>query len=112
MPRAPPMPVTSNTGIASAATGMQVQPNTPQSYAAYDPAGPYSPVRFDAAVSGAGPGQWIAVAVNGVVAGIGRTHAGSDGTALALMLDPSLLRAGANDLSYFLVDGGQVRPIA
>jgi hypothetical protein len=98
--------------VGSPATGIQVQASNPDSYAAYSAASPYTPVRFDATVSGLGPGQWIAVALNGVVAGTGRTYESEGATRLALMIDPSLLNEGPNDVSYYLVEDGRLRPIS
>jgi hypothetical protein len=66
------------------------------------------PARLVATVSGAGPGRWVAIALNGVIAGVGRTHERDGQTGLQVMLDPSLF-ADDTSMAAFIVDGGVLR---
>lgn len=83
----------------------------PTAYEAVDPAGLILPVRFSAVLDGVAPGQWVAISLNGVIGGVGRVADVAGEPSLVVMLDPSLLRAGQNDLTYYVVDGEQLRPI-
>jgi len=88
-----------------------VQLRDPTAYDAVDPAGLILPVRFSAVLDGIAPGQWVAISLNGVIGGVGRVADVAGEPSLVVMLDPSLLRAGRNDLAYYVVDGEQLRPI-
>ncbi|MFA9431151.1 sulfatase-like hydrolase/transferase [Egicoccus sp. AB-alg2] len=90
----------------------------PLHHDAYDDVDPESgrlPAFYEAEVSGLESGQWVAVAVDDVVAGVGLVIEPSEGPArIKAMLDPSLFLAGSNDVEAFLVDEdtSTLRPIA
>ncbi|MSO78360.1 MAG: hypothetical protein EXQ79_01995 [Acidimicrobiia bacterium] len=64
------------------------------------------PSLFEATVIGVEPGQWVAVALNGIIAGVGPVYRldGADETRIVVMLDDSLMRAGPNALDVYRID--------
>ena len=69
------------------------------------------PALFEGGINGVEPGQWIAVALNGTIAGVGTVYR-LDGTRVIAMLDPSLMVAGANRIdAYEIVGLGTLRPL-
>jgi hypothetical protein len=72
------------------------------------------PALFEGTVEGVDPGGWLAVALNGIVAGLGPAYRGPGGaTRAVVMLDPTLLRPGANRVDVYRVDaeGPTLRPL-
>lgn len=63
------------------------------------------PALFEASVTGIEPDQWVAVSLNGTIAGVGPVYRldGSSETRLVVMLDPSFMVAGQNALDVYLV---------
>jgi hypothetical protein len=79
-----------------------------------DPTAPVLPVLFAARAVDVAPGSWVAVALNGTVAGLGPVFVGRDGVVMMeAMLDPSLMIPGRNDVQVFLVgeDDTTLHPI-
>ncbi len=64
------------------------------------------PALFEATITGVEPDQWVAVALNGTIAGVGPVYRldGTDETRIVVMLDPSFMLAGQNPLDVYLVD--------
>ena len=64
------------------------------------------PALFEATVTGVEPDEWVAVALNGTVAGVGPVYRfdGTDETRIVVMLDPSFMRSGQNTLDVFRID--------
>ena len=58
------------------------------------------------------PKQWVAVTVNGTIAGVSQTlPTGSSGESeYAAVLPPSLVREGKNSVEVFVVSGTPVAP--
>jgi hypothetical protein len=70
-----------------------------------DPSAPVLPALFSGLVVDIPPGTWVAVALNGTVAGLGPVFVGRDGmVTVEAMLDPSLMSPGRNDVQLFVVD--------
>jgi hypothetical protein len=72
------------------------------------------PALLEPDVDGIEPGQWIAVSLNGTIAGVGPVYGSSRGTKAVVLLDHSYFRQGRNRVELFLVtDNGQgLAPIA
>jgi hypothetical protein len=86
----------------------------PAAFDDIDPSAPTQPVFYVAQVVGVEPGSWIAVALNGMVAGLGPVYVGREDVAMVeVMLDPSLLEPGRNELEVFRVgeDDATLHPI-
>jgi len=85
-------------------------------WASYDNVRPRGilPALLEPELDGVDPGQWIAVALNGTIAGVGPVYASPEGAKAVALLDPSYFRKGRNRVDLYLVTaGGQVlRPIA
>lgn len=97
---------------AEAMPGTSVNPNDPAAYARVDPSSGYVPALYEARLSGVERGSWLAVALNGTVAGVAPAFVGRDGeTRIEAMLDPSLFEKGANVVTVWLVDDGSLRPV-
>jgi hypothetical protein len=64
------------------------------------------PALFDATVTGVDVDRWVAVAINGKIAGVGPVYRNSlnhvEGT--NVMLDPSFLVDGENEIEVFVID--------
>ncbi len=97
--------------LASAAAA-----GTPATPATLDDAGDYAQVQPHArkipwayahGTVDVGPGQWVAVAVNGRVAAVGMTSTkrASGQATLATLLPPQLMKTGANDVRLYVVSG-------
>jgi len=71
------------------------------------------PALFEATVTGVEPGDWVAVALNGTVAGVGPIYELNGTIRVAAMLDPSLMHAGANRIDVYLIkpDGTTLHPL-
>ena len=66
------------------------------------------PALLEPRVDGIEPGQWIAVSLNGTIAGVGPVYGSSSGAKAVVLLDPSYFRQGRNRIELFLVtDNGQ-----
>jgi hypothetical protein len=78
-----------------------------------DPTGPEVPALFEATVTGSERGAWLAVALNGTVAGIGPAYQAGENLKLVALVDPALLRPGLNDVAVYEVRGGgtSLRPL-
>jgi hypothetical protein len=79
-----------------------------------DPTAPVLPVLFTGLVVDVAPGSWVAVALNGTVAGLGPVFVGRDGiVTVEAMLDPSLMSPGRNEVQLFVVgeDDATLHPI-
>ena len=103
--------VTRRTGDAVAGGSMQLaHPELFQGRAD----GTVVPALLDARVSGVADDAWIAIGVNGTVAGITPVfEAPAGGTRVEAMLDPSLFRPQGNTVTAYLVDpaGPRLRPL-
>ena len=70
---------------------------------------------FTGYVAGLEPGQWVALTVDGTVAGLGPVFVGrSDKLIVEIMIDPALMHAGENELDLYLVgsDGTTLSPVS
>lgn len=79
-----------------------------------DPEAPVQPALYVAQVVDVEPGSWIAVALNGTVAGLGPVYTGRDGVVMVeAMLDPSVMIRGENEVQVFRVgeDNATLHPI-
>lgn len=79
---------------------------------AYDDVKPDSgvlPAMVRARLSGVKNG-WVAVALNGTIAGVGPTFGGDGGIEMAAILNPKYFRADANTLTVYKVDGDRHAP--
>jgi hypothetical protein len=63
------------------------------------------PALFEATLSGVHPGGWVAVALDGTIAGVGPTYRRDAETRVVAMLDPSLMVGGANHVSVHPIEG-------
>lgn len=61
------------------------------------------PAFFGARAEGLGPDDWVAVAVNGTIAGVGPVHDGDGGLRVSAILDPQHLREGDNDVRAYVI---------
>jgi hypothetical protein len=62
------------------------------------------PALLTATVTGVDPGQWIAVALNGTIAGVGPAYEYNGDTRVEAMLDDTLMRSGANTIDVYRID--------
>ncbi|MEX2269809.1 MAG: sulfatase-like hydrolase/transferase [Acidimicrobiia bacterium] len=64
------------------------------------------PALFEATVTGVEPGQWVAVALNGTIAGVGPVYQleNTEDIRIVSMLDPSFMRAQQNTLDVYRID--------
>jgi hypothetical protein len=71
------------------------------------------PAFYEAQLRGVVPGRWVAVTVNGIVAGTGLVLEMPDAPPrIKVMLDPDLFRRGANDIEVLLIDEpSSLRPL-
>ena len=81
-----------------------------EQYADVDPTGAFVPANVYGTLSGAERPTRLAVAVNGTIAGLGSSFF-NDGWQVTIIVDPSFLSAGDNDLQVFAVDPEGLRPI-
>jgi hypothetical protein len=91
-----------------------VEPLRPDDYDAVELGAASVPAFYEANASGLTPGEWVAVTVDGVVAGTGMVLDRSDGPArIKVMLDPDLLNHGRNEVEVLLIeeDPTLLRPI-
>jgi hypothetical protein len=72
------------------------------------------PALFVADVSGIEPGTWMALAIDGVVAGTGPVYDDEGETIVEIMVDPELMHDGDNDVRVFAIDDqtSELVPIA
>jgi hypothetical protein len=84
----------------------------PGAFADVQPDAADVPWAFVQGRAGVRAGSWIAVVVNGRIAGVGRTSRGdsTDGTEFGALVPPSLVRRGHNDVELFLVTGPPTAP--
>jgi hypothetical protein len=69
-----------------------------------------TPALLSASVDGLGSGAWVALAVDGRVAGMGPAFVGRGGDLrLDVMLDPSLLGDGGTLSAFAIADDGALR---
>ncbi len=71
------------------------------------------PAQLTADVSGLTPDDWVAVAANGTIAGVGPVYEGKEAFQTVAMLDPSLLQDGPNTIDLYRIgaDGASLRPL-
>jgi Sulfatase len=82
-------------------------------YDKVDPAGAVVPALFTADLSGIGSGGWVAVSLNGTIAGVGPVVQWNGKAVAAAMLDPSLFTTGRNTVDLYEIDArGALRPIS
>jgi hypothetical protein len=62
------------------------------------------PAAFAASVQGVDAGEWLAVAVNGTIAGIGPTHRVDEAIRVVAMLDPALITEGKNLIDVYQIE--------
>jgi hypothetical protein len=88
-----------------------VHPQRLQRYGSVDLDAPFIPARVVGMVAGSTDRRWIAVALNGRIAGLGRLSGRGDTRGFAVMMSPTYMRNGRNDLAFYLVgdDGRLVR---
>ena len=101
-------------GRVGSAAESEIRPVNPVQFDDIDPAATVQPVLFTAQALDIAPGSWVAIALNGTVAGLGPVFIGREGTSvLEVMVDPSLMRPGRNELQGFLVgdDDATLHPI-
>jgi hypothetical protein len=99
--QAPPSPV-------GRAENSSVAPIGSEAYRKVSPSSGVVPALFEATVEGLEPGTWVAVALNGRLAGTGPVISGRDGEPrLKVMLDPGFFRQGENDVAVYLVEDGE-----
>jgi hypothetical protein len=95
-------------GAPARAEGSAVQTDT-RAYASVDPTSGFVPAMFNAVLEGvdAREPRWVAVALNGRIAGLGQTYASEVGTTqVSMMLAPSLFEKGSNDVEVYLIGPG------
>lgn len=98
--------------LAGAPSDLEFVFDEPDAWRAVDVDATVVPAYLSGAVRGLeGPAE-VAVAVNGIIAGTGRTfdHDG-DRAHFAMLLPRSALRAGSNDIELHLVAGPDARPV-
>ncbi len=84
----------------------------PDAYEAIDANAPVLPAWLTASVDGLDPRDDVAVALNGVIAGVGRVYDEGDGTRIQVMLTPEAFVDGTNEVEVFVVeDDGTLRSI-
>ena len=72
------------------------------------------PAKINVSVDGdLSPDDWVAVVVNGTIAGLGPVYDSGNGLKMLAMFDPTLLHNGANDVQVYRVDanGTELRPL-
>jgi hypothetical protein len=87
--------------IAAPAPRHRLKLDRPEWYTGVDMAGEFLPARLTGTLSGAAPDTDLLIALNGVIAGSGRTF-GEDAQ-FSIMLDPRQFRPGHNQLEAFLL---------
>jgi hypothetical protein len=92
--------------------GATVMVDSPGFYRSWDPALEPTHTLLTGRIrvpSGFGTKRYIAISVNGVIQGVGRTiEPKGDMVGIETMLPFNAFRKGANDLRFFLVDGGRL----
>jgi hypothetical protein len=104
--------VTGQTGSPRASASIRIA--DAEQYADVDPSSRFVPALVRARVTGVQPGTWLAIAVNGTIAGVSPVFAGrGERTVIEAMIDPSLLAAGSNAITAYEVEpsGATLRPI-
>jgi hypothetical protein len=89
-----------------------VELDEPGAFGDVNPASGRVPARVSGVVRGATVDDWVAVVVNGQIAGVGPVYQADDGAfRLVAMIDPSFLRAGSNDVEINRIDsdGAELR---
>jgi hypothetical protein len=100
--------------LGTAVPGAAVESLRPDAYDDIDLGSASVPAFYEATATGLAPGDWVAVAVDDVVAGTGMILRRSDGPArIKVMLDPDLLSDGRNGVEVLLIEEGatRLRPI-
>lgn len=88
------------------ANGVVVSPVDPNAFDAVDRSSGAAPVLVEAIVEGLSPGAWVAVGLNGYVAGLGPVLEPRDiGHRVEILVDPTFLRDGSNELAVYVVEG-------
>jgi hypothetical protein len=78
----------------------------PEALRRVDLAGSSIPAMYSASVAGIEAGSWLALGLNGTIAGVGPTFTHRDGhPVVEIMIDPSLMVQGLNDVELFLIEG-------
>lgn len=95
------------------AAAASVSPADSGAYREVDPTSGFVPALYEARLSGIESGSWLAVALNGTVAGVAPAFVGRDEqTHIEAMLDPTLFEKGANEVTVWLVgDDGSLRSL-
>jgi hypothetical protein len=88
----------------------------PARYDDVDPGAPELPVLVTAVIDGPTSGTWVAVIINGRVAGLGPVYVAASGdtageTVVDVMVNPSYFTAGDSQLVFATVAGGQLRDV-
>jgi hypothetical protein len=84
---------------------VQIAALSPGAFADVDLDGQTIPALYRARVAGVEPGTWLALGLNGRIAGVGPVHLDRERQPIAeIMIDPSLLVAGENAVELHLVD--------
>ena len=77
----------------------------------YDPSSGVVPALIEGKLATTPPEGWVAVSVNGTIAGVGPV-AVADDSRFSVLVDPALLRPGANDVDVWLVGAdGRLRSV-
>jgi sulfatase-like protein len=82
----------------------------PGRFAQVDVDGPYIPARVTASMTGDLP-DWVAVALNGRIAGLTRPLGGPRRWVVSAMLSSRMFRDGRNVLAFYAVDGEDLIPL-
>jgi hypothetical protein len=101
--------------IAPPVDGARVMQGDTEAFENVHLGGPSVPALYSARVFGVDDGSWLALALDGTVAGVGPVYNHRDGYPyVEIMADPSLMSEGANEIEVFLIeaDGAGLRPIA
>jgi hypothetical protein len=105
-------PVTGRTGPPLPSASIRIK--NAASYTNVDPSSGFVPAMVQARVTGVKSGSWLAVAVNGTVAGVSPVFVGRDhGSFVEAMIDPSLLAPGSNVVIAYEIEasGASLRSI-
>ena len=104
-------PVAGSAG--GALPGTSVSPKDPSLFDEVDPRSGYVPALYEATLTGVDHGAWVAIAINGTVAGVAPAFVGRDAEMhIEAVLDPTLFAKGADQVTALLVDdAGTLHPL-
>jgi hypothetical protein len=80
-------------------------------FADVDPATGIVPAHVVGTLTGRDEGVDLAVGVGDTVAGVGRSYRTEDGWQIAVMVDPTLFEAGANEVTVWEITSSGLRRI-